>query len=159
MIRMLCEARHDRRCAHELIESDRRYFELGAHIEPLSYGHLAWMPGLTHLAASCVIHRVDPEDMDIVPEEWLKEIEAETERRDVPLIRIYLDSCPPSIAAVLQRAGYRERMELGFLAPEGAGPQNACVRLRPGAHRIGLEKQARASLSSHGRPRWVHQRG
>jgi GNAT superfamily N-acetyltransferase len=126
MIPMLTKTETDHRCARTLIESDRRYFEMAAEVEELSLGQLAWMPGLTELAASCVIQRVDFDNTHEVPESWLEEIEHVLRERSVSRARVYLDNCPPAVSACFRDHGYEHRGEVGFLAPEGYSnpPQN-----------------------------------
>ncbi len=117
MIRLLAMTESDRICSVALLESDRRYFEMGAETEPLSHGLLAWMPGLTRLAASCVIHRVESMPSNLAA--WLDEIEVKVADRDVPLVRIYLEHCPDGLRQAFRERGYQQRNEIGFLAPSG----------------------------------------
>ena len=49
----------DQQLALAIVESDRRYFEMGAQTRQLSMGQLCWMPGLNELAASCVVSTID----------------------------------------------------------------------------------------------------
>ena len=119
MIKLLAKTEVCRRSAEALIESDRRYFELGAKIDKLPLGELAWMPGLTDLAASCVVHRIDLSGDRQPSDRWLDQIEFILRERAVARARIYLDECPSSIQALMRRRGYGHRCELGFLAPAG----------------------------------------
>jgi hypothetical protein len=98
-----------------LLESDRRYFEMAAVVHPLSHGELAWMPGLTELAASCVIQRVE----EPIGPDWLDEAESALAQRHVRLARVYLEQVQPAGDSLLQQRGYVQRGEIGFLAPQG----------------------------------------
>ena len=45
--------------ARDLLESDRRYFEAGAEVIPVTHARIAVLSGARSLAAGCVVHRVD----------------------------------------------------------------------------------------------------
>lgn len=131
MIRLDAMTETDRRCAQTLIESDRRYFEMAAEVEQLSIGQLAWMPGMTSLAASSVVHRIDFDTVPAVTESWVDQMEHALAERSIPLARIYLDDCPAEVHSMLDRRGYERRCEIGFLSRPGpvAPPEN--MRLCP----------------------------
>lgn len=125
MIGLLATTETDRICARALIESDRRYFEMGAIVQSLSLGDLVWMRGLTDLAASCVIHRVDGR----IPHSWIDEIELALAERSIMRARVYLDDSPEDVDALFRQRGYQRRGEIGFLAPVGHPETPANVRL------------------------------
>ncbi len=131
MIRLLATTDTDCRCAHALIESDRRYFEMGAIIERMSVGELTWMTDLTDLAASCVVQRIDFDRVTSVSDSWLDQIHAALQRRSVAMARVYLDNCPDYVHALFLRHGYTCRSEIGFLAPDGYPSVPANMRLCP----------------------------
>lgn len=96
------------------IETDRAYFELGATIERVPGAVLAWMPGLTHVPAGAVVHRVDPQTIADIGEAWVRDTEGSLSAVGVGLARIYLDSRDDRADDVLRRAGYIDRDELVF---------------------------------------------
>ena len=76
MIRSIVTTEEDLHCAAALIESDRRYFEMGAETLKLPCGVMVWMPSLTELAASCVVHRVDFDQYRGSAAEWIDGIQS-----------------------------------------------------------------------------------
>lgn len=96
------------------IESDRRYFEMGARIDRLPGAELAWMPGLSRAPAAVVIHRVVPEVVAAVGPAWAFDAERALRRIGAPMARIYLDRPGTAADSVLHQAGYASRRELVF---------------------------------------------
>ena len=134
MIQLLAKNESDRICSAALLETDRKYFEMGARIEKLSHGLLAWMPGLTNLAASCVVHRVG--EIAVGFDKWMDEVEQAVAERNVPLVRIYIDTCTEQMRAAFLQRGYRDRAEIGFLAPPDRceRPEGITIREVVGEH-------------------------
>ena len=93
--------------------TDVAYFEMGAVVEKLPGAVLAWLPGLTGLAAGAVAQRVEGEAALQLGSGWLPEIERAFEVVGAPLARIYLDAESP-VAGLLRQAGYAMRPELIF---------------------------------------------
>lgn len=131
MNRICAKSDVDQQLALALIESDRSYFELAARIDQFTLGQLCWMPGLNELAASCVVHRIVSDPSSNPSDAWLHEIESSLLARSIPLARIYLDDSIPEIDDLLERNGYKNRCEVGFLSPQGhtRAPEN--IQLRP----------------------------
>mmetsp|Transcript_25424 Transcript_25424/g.61239 ORF Transcript_25424/g.61239 Transcript_25424/m.61239 type:complete len:272 (-) Transcript_25424:467-1282(-) len=129
MIQRISNLVAQRSCARALIESDRRYFEMAAEVQELSLGRLTWMPGLTGLAASCVIHRVETSVGQDLPATWFDEIEQVLGERAVCRARIYFDGCPRGRDEVFRDRGYERRSEIGYLAPVGHPKVPANMRL------------------------------
>lgn len=108
------------------IETDRRYFELGARLERLPGAVLAWMPDLAATPAGAVIQRVEPEAVGPL---WIAGAEQALTDLGSRTARIYLDRRNDALDPVFQDAGYEKREELIFcdeLAPPEPG-----LRLRP----------------------------
>lgn len=116
MIKLRINSDVDQHAALQLIESDRRYFEMAARVESLSVGQMAWMPELTKLAASCVVHRVNLDEISSNVARWVDEVESALKERGVTLARIYLDDYQECVDRVLRDRGYECRTEIGFLA-------------------------------------------
>ena len=95
------------------IETERRYFEMGARIEPLNGAQLAWMPGLATCPAGAVIHRADAELVAHGGARWIAEAERALSNAGARLARIYLDSRGPA-DELLKNASYADREELIF---------------------------------------------
>ena len=93
--------------------TDALYFEMGAQVEQLPGAALAWMPGLTGLAAGAVVQRVDGATVARMGSGWVSEIEEALVRVGARLARIYLDDGNPA-DSLLRRAGYARRPELVF---------------------------------------------
>jgi GNAT superfamily N-acetyltransferase len=120
MIKQLAKTEVDQYCARVLIETDRRYFEMGASSEKLSVGELVWMPSLTDLAASCVVQRLNFSPGPAVNDTWLDEIETALIDRSVRRARIYVDDILTNdVNQLLLGRGYEKRGEIGYLAPKG----------------------------------------
>ena len=107
--------------------TDIAYFEMGARLHDLPGAVLAWMPGLTGLAAGAVVQRVDGEAAARMGGAWVSQIERAFAAVEAPLARIYLEEGSPA-AAPLRRAGYAERPELVFA--HAMTPPSAGVELR-----------------------------
>jgi GNAT superfamily N-acetyltransferase len=112
------------------IESDRRYFELGAKLEGLGGAQLAWMPGLSTSPAAVVVHRVVPELVAVDPARWLDCVEARLRELRTPLARIYLDDRHPTLDALLTVRGFVDRDELALAGPEVHAPTDGATLRR-----------------------------
>jgi GNAT superfamily N-acetyltransferase len=114
-----------------LLESDALYFELGGQVERITAGAIAFMPGLTHIAAGCVAHRIEGEWRARDVAQRLEELEACLRRLGALTHRIYLTRPMAQLETELQRRRYRPRVELGLLTT--GLPQNVHtdVCLRP----------------------------
>lgn len=126
------------RLSVELIESDARYFELGAQVETIDGAVIAWIPGFVDLAAGCVVQRVNPRAIAFLMsqghERWLRHVERRLGVLGASWSRIYLDQPHDGLEQALARAGYRRRVELGFVATVAPAVQTSGVRLRPVHH-------------------------
>lgn len=119
--------------AGPLLESDRRYFALGAERATIGPGEGSWIPGFGANPAGCTYHvgypgqRATPADRRAIR---LDRIEGWFASLGSPIARIYTPAGAEH-AGALCRAGYRHRVEIGYLrrapAPHDPGP----VRLRP----------------------------
>jgi GNAT superfamily N-acetyltransferase len=101
--------------------TDVAYFEMGAEIEDLPGAALAWMSGLTGLAAGAVVQRVNGEVAARMGSGWVSEIEEALASVGAPLARVYLDEGGPA-GALLGEAGYTMRPELVFAHAMGPTP-------------------------------------
>lgn len=103
--------------AEELLESDRRYFESAAELEPLGGAVLARMPALQGLPAACVVQRVAAAALPLPPGEWLDQLERRLLGMGYARVRLYVrpSGAAPALAAVLAERGYRASTEIGFL--------------------------------------------
>lgn len=104
--------------AAALLDSDRRYFELGADTVAIDGAVLCRMTGLESLAGAVVVQRVD--DGAIAdPERWVAEVDCRLRDAGVGLARVYLadrSHHPTPLESALASAGYRPRVEIGYLA-------------------------------------------
>lgn len=104
----------------DLIESDRRYFEMGAEVRALSAGVLATMPQHAGLAAATVIHRVPTDGTGDTPG-WVAEAEAACRTAGCRDIRVYLDAPDDALGTALVELGFAARVEIGYAA-SAVGP-------------------------------------
>ena len=128
-----------------LLESDRRYFEMAASCEDMPGATLVWTPGLAHLAAGCVVHRVDPGVLSS-GERWLAHVEDRLRRLGASWLRVYVEGRPEQLRAVLEGHGCRPRAENGY-AGLSAGPPAREVALVPVGDEAGWDEKL-----------WLHQR-
>lgn len=122
-----------------LIESDRAYFEAGAELRQLRGAVLAHVPGFEALAASAVVHRVDPRVAGAAPRPWLRGVEAQCRHRGLGTARLYLDSADSAIDVALQRLGYSCQAEVGFV--QRAAVYRSDVLLEPIASEAGWQQK------------------
>ena len=103
--------------ADALLESDRRYFGLGAESQSLGFGELCWVPGQSRNPAGCVYHIDFPGQKRLQGAAEgcpLASIEAAFVSLHSPIARIYTPTdCV--LAPMLGQAGYECRSELGYL--------------------------------------------
>ena len=111
-----------------LLESDRRYFELGAEVETLEGAQIAWMPGMVALPAACVVHRVRPEAIGERTRRWVDDVSHRTSDLGCTTARVYLDGPAPVLEEALAAAGYRRRVEVGYVAEGDVPPHPRRVR-------------------------------
>lgn len=109
-------------------DTDVAYFGMAAEIEQLPGAVLAWMPGLTSLAAGAVVQRVDSDAAARMGVRWVPEIESALEKVGAPLARVYLDEGSPA-SGLLRQAGYAMRPELVFAHAMDAVPGEVELRL------------------------------
>lgn len=107
-----------RRWAAALVESDRRYFELASARRDLDGCRLSWMVGMEPVAGAGVVHRVRPEAI-AEPGPWVGVVTAAMAEAGLRLARVYLDRPEPRLDEALAEAGYRRRVEVGFLVEGG----------------------------------------
>lgn len=99
----------------ELLESDAAYFDAAAMIEPIEGAVLSRLPGLEHLPAGAVVHRIEPNAIRLGAESWVASVEALSRARQVPRVRIYLHRAEPKIERALRARKYAERREVGLV--------------------------------------------
>lgn len=104
------------------IETDRAYFEMGAHMLGLTGAVLAWMPHVSASPAAAVIHRVDPVKVAEAGTTWIEHAEQEFAKIGATLARVYLDRADDALGSLLRQAGYVERDELVFAGSLPAPP-------------------------------------
>jgi GNAT superfamily N-acetyltransferase len=134
-----------------LVESDRRYFELGATVEVIDGAEVAWMAGMQATPAGCVVHRVQPAEIGAGAGAgpWVAEVTRRLRAGGWGLARVYLDGRDVVLERALAAAGYSPREEIGFVA-EGAlaaGPRSD-VTLREVVDEDGWETKAKLHAGS-----------
>jgi len=99
----------------ELLESDAAYFDAAAMLEPIEGAVLSRLPGLEHLCAGAVVHRVEANAIRLGAESWVASVEALSRTRQVPRVRLYLHRAEPKIERALRARKYAERREVGLV--------------------------------------------
>ncbi|HEU4799794.1 MAG TPA: GNAT family N-acetyltransferase [Gemmatimonadales bacterium] len=97
-----------------LLESDRRYFEAGAVVDVVTGADVAWLPGSATLAASLVVQRVRPAEVER-PRQWLAAIGGAVEDRGGRFLRMYLEEAHNPIADALVALGAARSVETGLV--------------------------------------------
>lgn len=115
----------------DLLESDARYFEIGARIEELDMGSLVTMPGLEQLAAGCVIQRVGPAAEAADFDGWIHAIRRRVGAFVGARPRLYLQGSYPRLETALRNAGFKSETEIGLLNFAPGGFDAVDVHLRP----------------------------
>jgi GNAT superfamily N-acetyltransferase len=116
----------------QLLVSDEVYFRIGAQVRHLPACELAFVPGLTHVQAGCVVQRVSfqaatAQDADA----WIDRVEAAVRETGAPLSRIYLHHPHGPLTPALAKRGYRSRRELAFSADPVRVGLESQVTLQP----------------------------
>lgn len=106
--------------SHDLIESDRTYFERGARLVGLPGAVLAHMPTFRDIPAAAVVHRVDPGAVLPDPLTWIVTVETIVADLGLPRSRFFLDRSTPELELALTMLGYASRAEHGLLRPAAA---------------------------------------
>jgi GNAT superfamily N-acetyltransferase len=114
----------------DLVETDRRYFELGSRRARLPGAEIAWLDGMADLPAAGVVHRVIPEELGD-PARWVGE--ATTTLIDAGFThgRIYLDDPFEPLEAELASGGWTMRREPGLVALESVPTRGRAIELAP----------------------------
>jgi GNAT superfamily N-acetyltransferase len=99
----------------ELLESDAAYFDAAAMLEPIEGAVLSRLPGLEHLCAGAVVHRIEPGAIRLGAESWVASVEALSRTRQVQRVRMYLHRAEPKIERALRARKYAERREVGLV--------------------------------------------
>ena len=97
-----------------VLETELRYFEIGARTEQLGGAVLAWTPDFVQAPAASVVQRVDPEAVLGRGPGWLAEVESRLAGHGIRFARIYLTVRHPQVDSLLREAGYACREELLF---------------------------------------------
>ena len=115
--------------AAALLESDRRYFELGATVAEIEGAEVAWMPGMEATPAGCVVHRVRPSVIGGGEAGgWVASVTRRLRGLGCGMSRVYLDRPDDDLDRALAGAGYRRRVETGFLVEGALPPAGARAR-------------------------------
>lgn len=116
--------------AETLLESDSRYFEMAADIELASGATIAHMPGLIHIAAGCVVHRLRRQWDPYTAAAGVEAIEGRLAELGCLRPRFYLTNPLPQLEHALEARGYRPRGELGMITRDLSPTKREDVRLR-----------------------------
>jgi GNAT superfamily N-acetyltransferase len=112
------------------VESDRRYFELGARQARLPGAEIVWLDGMADLPAAGVVHRVVPSEL-LDPATWMGEATAALLDAGFAHGRIYLDEPFEPLEAELASDGWTMRREPGLVALENVPSRGPRIELVP----------------------------
>lgn len=132
----------------ELIESDRRYFELGADVLEMEGAVVVSMAGLETLAGACVVQRVEPGRITADPDEWVSATVDHLRRNGCSMARIYLGEPDARFDEALARAGFVKRLEIGYAAVGAVMRGRTGVVLRPIDGELGWEVKRKLHAGS-----------
>jgi GNAT superfamily N-acetyltransferase len=146
--------------AGELLDSDRRYFESAAVLEPAGGATIARVPGLERVSAGCVVQQVDPSVLPRDPARWIELVEQRLLGHGCRRARFYLTGRHPALEAALLARGYRPQDETGYVIvvdgrPAGRRADAPTVDLRPvttaddWAAKLALHRLAGAGPDGH----------
>jgi GNAT superfamily N-acetyltransferase len=113
----------------QIVETDRRYFEMGARIAQLPGAEIAWMPGLAHCPSAVVVHRVTASSVARQGPAWVRLVEKRLQELGAASARVYLDEPDTVVAGILGAAGYQARREIALGASRVAAAGKE-IRLR-----------------------------
>ncbi|HEX8771576.1 MAG TPA: GNAT family N-acetyltransferase [Acidimicrobiales bacterium] len=131
-----------------LIESDRRYFELGADVVAIEGAVVACMPGLETLAGACVVHRVESARIIADPDEWVGATIDHLRGIGCSVARIYLVAPDARFDEALAGAGFVKRLEIGYAAVGAVTTGRTDVVLRPVDGELGWEVKRKLHAGS-----------
>ncbi|HUQ63712.1 MAG TPA: GNAT family N-acetyltransferase [Acidimicrobiales bacterium] len=114
-----------------LIESDRRYFELGADVIELEGAVVVSMEGLENLAGACVVQRVEPGRIVTEPEIWVRSTTEYLRDRGHSTARVYLVDPDTGLDGALVGQGFQKRLEIGYVSVRPLGSGRTDIVLRP----------------------------
>ena len=98
-----------------LVETDRRYFALGAQRQQLPGAEIVWLEGMADLPAAGVVQRVVPAEI-ADPASWLAEVTAAQLDAGFTHGRVYLDEPCERLESELAAVGWVMRREPGLIA-------------------------------------------
>ncbi len=113
-----------------LLESDRRYFELGALRQTLPGAEMLWLDGMADLPAAGVVHRVVPSAADD-PATWVDEVTSAMRRAGFRYGRIYLDEPSEPLEDQLVADGWTMRREPGLVSLDTVPKRPEGIELVP----------------------------
>jgi GNAT superfamily N-acetyltransferase len=113
-----------------LLETDRRYFELGALRRELPGAEMLWLEGMADLPAAGVVHRVVPAET-VDSAEWVGEVTAALLDTGFRHGRIYFDGPSWPLEAQLASDGWTMRREPGLVALANVPRRTPDIELVP----------------------------
>lgn len=110
--------------ADDLLESDARYFELGAEVIEVPAARIALLAGSRALPAGCVVQRLQRALIETDPGRWIAQIEQRVGELGAAAVRIY-EQGEARVASALVAHGYQVATEVGFFLPARHEAENA----------------------------------
>ena len=113
-----------------LVESDRRYFELGARRVQVPGAEIVWLDGMADLPAAGVVHRVEPSEV-ADPGAWVGDVTTALLDAGFGYGRIYLAEPVEPLESRLAADGWTMRREPGLAAIAPVPTRKPGVELVP----------------------------
>jgi GNAT superfamily N-acetyltransferase len=113
-----------------LVETDRRYFGLGAEQRQVAGAEIVWIDGMADLPAAGVVQRVVPAEI-ADPGDWTAEVTSALLELGFTHGRVYLDEPSDELEIELAAAGWTMRREPGLVAVDPVPSRGDGVELVP----------------------------
>ncbi len=131
-----------------LLESDCRYFELGADVVELDGAAIASVAGLEHIPGACVVQRVEARRITLGYQAWVRATTDCLRRIGCLTARIYLVGPEAGLEDALATVGFEKRLEVGYVSAGVLATGRTDVVLRPVDGELGWEVKRKLHAGS-----------
>lgn len=114
----------------DLMDTDSRYFEIGAEQRELLLGRMCWVPGCTEIAPGCVLVRTRQVKSHEEALQGIAEFEEEAAGVEANLFRLYVQEPNDILEERLARRGYVRRQEVAFVSNGGVSDPDDASKIK-----------------------------